>query len=198
MDGPAADATDPHPLPTPYRGGPLPITADGVGPLRWDAPRTMEVLRALFPDARIERRQLVDGENRRTILIVERANTPILEAVERIDDPVVDNMLAAFVVRVAAGQPVGPGGERLMDRWSRLDLKSSDCAMGEGRDRFALICPSSKAPSVKLAFGVPGWASDRVPPDKVLADKAFLREFIWTYSQNFTPPAPAAGIGAIR
>ncbi len=189
-DRPVADPTDPHPLPIPYTGGPLAISQDAVGPLRWDAPRTAEVLRALFPDAKIDRQVRTDGDTQAPVLIVERNNQPILEAVGPPDDPLLANRGSPFEIRIYGGEPVGPNGERLMDRWSRLGLKAADCTMGEGRDRFALVCPAPKTEGVALIFGIPGWTSDQTPPDAVLADKAFLREFLWTYSQHpISPPA---------
>ncbi len=159
---------------TPYEGGPLALDEYAVGPIAAQTPFTLEAIQARFPKAQVKKAFLHgDGETGTPIITVDQDGTGILEVS---GDP---STGMVGEIRVAGGPAAGPRGEALLMKWSAADMDLPRCRMGQGRDRYAVICTQPGEPVLRYVFGVPGWTKDELPPAQVLADKAFLREFVW-------------------
>lgn len=159
---------------TPYEGGPLALDEYAVGPIAAQTPFTLEAIQARFPKARVKNAFLHGaGEAKTPIITVDQDGTGVLEVS---GDP---STGMVGEIRVAGGPAAGPRGEALLMKWSAADMDLPRCRMGQGRDRYGVICTQPGEPVLRYVFGVPGWTKDELPPADVLAAKAFLREFVW-------------------
>lgn len=192
---PAADAPIERPpppvavAPTPatppaesWTSGALKIAPGGVGPLSAATPFEREAVLALFPKARVEPGFLHFGDKTWPQITVEQGDALGLSIIET--GP------GQREVRIAAGQAVGPAGEALMARWTDAGFDPAQCVAGQDRDVNTVVCRREGVPQIAYVFGVPGWTQPATPPAATLAEKAFIREIVWTPS--VAGPAPAA------
>lgn len=149
---------------TPYVGGPLMLDEFSVGPLMAQTEFSPEAIASRFPNAKVDAvfsRIIIDqGDG-----ILEIQSNP---GTTKIGD-----------IRITGGTPKGPRGETLRMKWADADIDYPRCWMGKDRDLHAVICTQPGEPVLRYVFGVPGWTQDTLPPETMLRDKAFLREFIW-------------------
>ncbi|MCC7268564.1 MAG: DUF1131 domain-containing protein [Caulobacteraceae bacterium] len=161
----------------PWTSGELKVTPGGVGPLSAATPFEREAVLALFPEARVEPGFLHFGDKTWPQIAVEQGDALGLSIIE--------TSPGHREVRISAGQAVGPNGEALMARWADAKFDPADCEAGIGRDVGAIVCRRPDTPQISYIFGVPGWTQSTIPPAATLAEKAFIREIVWT------PPAGA-------
>ncbi|HJV42991.1 DUF1131 family protein [Caulobacter sp.] len=168
---------------TPYAGGPLNVTKDGVGPISGSTAFDLPTLKALFPKAKVEQAFLHFGEGpAQPIINVEQDNAPLLE-IGKTDEG------AIAYVAAAAGEVRGPKGEQLLAKWGDLGFTIDQCRAGQGREINQTICVRPEAPSVSYVFGVPGWTGPGLPSEAVLKAKGQLNALVWR-------PAEGAVVGA--
>lgn len=194
---PAADAPVEHPAPTvvapeipppppaePWTTGELKITPGGVGPLSAATPFERAAVMALFPQARVEPGFLHFGDQTWPQITVEQGDALGLNLIE--------TRPGQREIRVSAGKAVGPNGETLLTKWTDAKFDLSQCDAGDGRDVNAVVCRRPDAPQIAYVFGVPDWTQPIMPPPAILAEKAFIREIVWTPPVGApTAPAPA-------
>jgi len=168
---------------TPYVGGPLKITKDGVGPITGATAFDLATIKALFPKAKVESAFMHYGSGpAQPIINVEQDNVPLLE-IGKTDEGEI------AYVRAAAGDIRGPKDEQLLAKWSDLDLSVENCRLGTGREVGATICVRPEAPTVLYMIGVPGWNKPALPSETALKAKGQLNELIWR-------PAEGAVVGS--
>lgn len=167
-----APVAPPAPPAEPWTSGELRITPGGVGPLSAATPFERAAVVALFPQARVEPGFMHFEDSTWPQIAVEQGDALGLTILE--PKP------GHREIRVAGGQAVGPNGETLMAKWPDTGFEIGQCAAGEGRDVNALVCRRPNATQIAYVFGVPGWTTGGVPPAATLAEKAFIREIIWT------------------
>lgn len=173
---------------TPYTGGPLKITRDGVGPITSATAFDLATIKALFPKAKVESAFLHFGPGpAQPIINVEQDNTPLLEIGQTPEGE--DGSGEIAYVRAAAGDVRGPKDEQLLARWSDLGLSIDNCRLGTGREVGTTVCVRPEAPTVLYMIGVPGWNKPAIPPETALKAKGQLNEFIWR-------PAEGAVVGS--
>jgi hypothetical protein len=173
-----APEVPPAPPAEPWTEGELKITPGGVGPLSAATPFDRNAVIALFPQARVEPGFLHFGDQTWPQITVEQGDALGLSLIE--------TRPGQREIRVSAGKVVGPNGETLMSKWPDAKFDPAQCTAGDGRDVNAVICRRPEAPHIAYVFGVPGWTQPTMPPLATLAEKAFIREIIWT------PPVGAA------
>lgn len=184
---PVATAPVVAPAAEPWTTGELKITPGGVGPLSAATPFEREAVLALFPQARVEPSFLHFGDQTWPQITVEQGDALALSIIE--------TKPGQREVRVAGGQAAGPTGEALMARWPDAKFDPANCEPGQGRDVNAVVCRRPDVPQIAYVFGVPGWTHPTMPPVATLAEKAFIREIVWTPPAGppvIQPPAPAA------
>jgi hypothetical protein len=168
---------------TPYLGGPLKITKDGVGPITGATAFDLATIKALFPKAKVESAFMHFGSGPpQPIINVEQDNVPLLEIGKTEDGDIA-------YVRAAAGDIRGPKDEQLLAKWSDLDLSVDNCRLGTGREVGQTICVRPEAPTVFYMIGVPGWNKPALPSETALKAKGQLNELIWR-------PAEGAVVGS--
>ncbi|HYD44912.1 MAG TPA: DUF1131 family protein [Phenylobacterium sp.] len=170
----------------PWTSGELKITPGGVGPLSAATPFEREAVLALFPEARVEPSFLHFGEQTWPQITVEQGDALGLSIIE--------TKPGQREVRVATGQVAGPNGETLLAKWTDARFDPANCQPGQGRDVNAVVCRRPDAPQITYVFAVPGWTQPTMPPAATLAEKAFIREIVWTPPAGppiVQPPAPA-------
>lgn len=145
----------------------------GVGALGAHTPFTVEAVQAAFPDAVVEKAFLHEGDGTVPILAARIGGEQALEI-----QGDANGRVARILVQ--GGDFQGPAGERLLQKWIDAGFAPADCRMGEGRRKHAVVCKRSAADPIEYVFGVPGWASDDLPPTDVLIARAQLNEFVWT------------------
>lgn len=171
---PAAQPAAPASAPAMSAPDPLSVRPTGVGPIGDGTPFDAELIARAFPGATVERGFMhFGGKERVPIMSVLADGTQTLQIVG-------DAAGSVGEVTVTGGAFVAPGGEKLMTRWSETRFAVDDCVMGDGPSLHALVCRKPDAPEIQYVFGIPGWGSSETPSADVLAEKAFLREFIWT------------------
>lgn len=158
---------------TPHAGGPLAVSAQGVGPITsataFDAP----TLAALFPKAVVKSAFLHSGPGPAApIITVEQNQIPLME-ISRNED----GDLGA--IRLEGGDVRGPRGETLLTPWSALNLDIAHCRAGEGRDVNTVVCARPEAPNVQYLIGVPGWTQGGLPTVETLNAKGQLNGLVW-------------------
>lgn len=168
---------------TPYVGGPLKFTKDGVGPISGATAFDLATIKALFPKAKVESAFIHFGPGPgEPIINVEQDNTPLL-MIGKTDEGEI------AYVRGAAGDVRGVKGEPLLAKWNDLGLSIENCRLGTGREVGTTICVRPEAPTVLYMIGVPGWNKPALPPETALKAKGQLNELIWR-------PAEGAVVGA--
>ncbi|MGH1558972.1 DUF1131 family protein [Caulobacter segnis] len=173
---------------TPYAGGPLKVTKDGVGPITAATAFDLATLKALFPKAKVDNAFLHFGQGpAQPIINIEQDNTPLAEIGKTPEGE--DGSGEIAYVRVNAGDARGPKDEQLLAKWADLGFTVGQCRAGEGREVNAVVCVRPEAPTVSYVFGVPGWTQGGVPPEATLKGKAQLNELIWR-------PAEGANVGS--
>lgn len=179
------------PAAEPWTTGELKITPGGVGPLSAATPFERDPVLALFPEARVEPSFLHFGEQTWPQITIEQGDALALSIIE--------TKPGQREVRVAGGQAVGPNGETLMARWADAKFDPANCEAGQGRDVNAVVCRRPDIPQIAYVFGVPGWTQPTLPPPATLAEKAFIREIVWTPPGGppvIQPSAPAPAAAA--
>jgi hypothetical protein len=158
---------------TPYEGGPLALDEFSVGPLMAQTEFSLEAVTPRFPKAVVKAAFLHDGAGAPTPIITVEQSGGVLE--------IQGNPGARTVgdIRISGGSPQGPRGETLMMKWADADMDYPRCWMGKDRDVHAVICTQPGEPVLRYVFGVPGWIQDTMPPEALLREKGFLREFFW-------------------
>ncbi len=168
---------------TPYAGGPLKVTQDGVGPITAATAFDIPTIQALFPKAKVEQAFIHFGQGPALPIInVEQDNVPLLEIGKGEEG-------AIGYIRAASDPVAGPRDEKLLAKWDAVGFTADQCRAGEGREINAVICVRADAPTVSYVFGVPGWTKGGVPPEATLKAKAQLNELHWR-------PAEGAVVGA--
>jgi hypothetical protein len=179
-----ADRVDYGPAPpaVPYSGGLMPLSHWGVGPIRRTTYFESPVIAALFPKA-VVRDSTVQIETDESLadILVEQNGTRILEIDDYdgikyapgTDDPLIGN------VRLVGGPVRGPGGETLGMSWRDARFDLSQCEIGEGRQKNALVCARRGEGAITYVFETPNWDSIEFPPASRLRD-TYLREIVWT------------------
>jgi hypothetical protein len=172
----------------PWTSGELKITPGGVGPLSAATPFEREAVLALFPEARVEPSFLHFGEQTWPQITVEQSDALGLSIIE--------TKPGQREIRVASGQAAGPNGEALLARWADARFDTAGCEAGQGRDVNAVVCRRPDAPQITYIFAVPGWTQPTMPPAEILAEKAFIREIVWTPPAGVPLAAPATAPAA--
>lgn len=163
---------------TPYLGGPLKITKDGVGPITTATAFDLATIKALFPKAKVESAFMHFGPGpAEPIINVEQDNVPLLMIGKTEDGEIA-------YVRAAAGDIRGPKDEQLLAKWNDLGLTLDSCRLGTGREVGATICVRPEAPTVLYMIGVPGWNKPALPSETALKAKGQLNELIWRPSEG--------------
>jgi hypothetical protein len=52
--------------------------------------------------------------------------------------------------------------------------------MGDREFINALVCRKPGVKEIEYVFGIPNWTSNETPSARVLEERAFLREIVWT------------------
>ena len=182
-----APVVPPAPPAEPWTKGELKVAPGGVGPLSAATPFDRTAVVALFPYARVEPGFLHFGDQTWPQITVEQGDALGLTLIE--------TKPGQREIRVAGGDVTGPGGEKLMAKWSDAGFEIGQCVAGEGRDVNALVCRRPDAPQIAYVFGIPGWTTGGVPPAATLAERAFIREIVWTPPVGATV-APASATTA--
>jgi hypothetical protein len=153
---------------------PLSVRPTGVGPLGEGTPFDKAAIEGALPGATVEP-AFVNFRREETtpVLNVSAGGTQTLQiagdAAGRIGS-----------ITVTGGDYEAPDGERLLARWSELRFQPDDCVMGDGPTLHALVCRKAGVPQIDYVFAIPGWTSSETPSAQVLADRAFIREMVWT------------------
>uniref|UniRef100_B0T150 DUF1131 domain-containing protein n=1 Tax=Caulobacter sp. (strain K31) TaxID=366602 RepID=B0T150_CAUSK len=158
---------------TPYVGGPLILDEFSVGPVMAQTDFVLAAIQPRFPKAAVKTAFLHQGPGEPTPIITVEQGGGVIEIQGNPGTTKVGD------IRITGGTPKGPRGETLGMKWANADLDYPRCWMGKDRDLHAVICTQPGEPVLRYVFGVPGWTQDAMPPEAVLRDKAFLREFIW-------------------
>jgi hypothetical protein len=148
----------------------------GVGPLTATTPFTREAIAALFPRSDVKSAYLSEEGAQVPIITVTGPESLVLEIKEAGSTRLVGTTL------VQGGAVVGPRGEALLDPWKGMGFGKADCVLGADRFSGAAICRRPDAPALGYVFGVRGDLNGKpgeAPDTAVLADKGFLREFLW-------------------
>ncbi|MBX3481739.1 MAG: hypothetical protein KF842_15210 [Caulobacter sp.] len=151
-------------------------SAVGIGPLTPSTPFNREAIAALFPGSEVGTAYLAE----------EGVQVPVI-TVNGPDDLVLEIRQAGSTGRIGdtlaqGGAVVGPRGETLMAPWSSLGFKASDCVIGADRYSGAALCRRADTPALAYVVGARGELAGRpgeTPDPEGLADKGFLREFLW-------------------
>jgi hypothetical protein len=152
---------------------PLSIRPTGVGPLGDGTPFDKALVEGAFPGATVESAVMQLAEERTPVLNVLAAGTQTLQIVS-------DGAGQIGAINVTGGDYVAPGGEKVMTRWADAEFTLDNCVMGSERFTHALLCRKPNETTIVYVFGIPGWTSSEPPSAGILADKAFLREIVWT------------------
>jgi hypothetical protein len=113
---------------TPYTGGPLPVRAEGVGPITAETAFDLPTIKALFPKAVVEQAFLHFGSGpAQPIINVEQNQIPLMEISKSEDGDLGE-------IRLAGGDVRGPKDETLLTKFSSLAFDIKNCRAGEGRD----------------------------------------------------------------
>jgi hypothetical protein len=158
---------------TPYENGPLALDEFSVGPLMAQTEFSLDAIKPRFPRAEVKAAFLHQGAGESTSIITVEQGGGVLEIQGNPGTTKVGD------IRISGGTPKGPRGETLMMKWADADMDYPRCWMGKDRDVHAVICTQPGEPVLRYVFGVPGWSQDALPPETVLREKAFLREFFW-------------------
>lgn len=168
---------------TPYAGGPLSVSAQGVGPITSATAFDAATLAALFPRAVVKSAFLHSGPGPAApIITVEQNQVPLME-ISRSED----GELGA--IRLEGGDVRGPRGESLLTKWSELGLDLAHCRTGEGRDINTVVCARPEAPNVSYLIGMPGGTQGRLPTVEILNAKGQLNGLVWR-------PVEGAAVGS--
>jgi len=173
------------PKPEPYRSGPIPVGAWGVGPIR--ARTYFETARIfdLFPLAVVQKVTVRIAPDETTAAItVTQGGVQLLEIDDGTENVPGTNDPMIGSVRAMGGPVVGPHGERLGMTWRAAKMDLSECEVGVERDANTVICARPGEGAVMYQFAAPGWDSEEMPPDSVLSHGGYIKAIIWT------PPAP--------
>lgn len=167
----ASGATDRF---TPYEGGPLALDEFSVGPVMAQTEFSMEAIKPRFPKAKVEGVFIRDDGSKSTLMgVTVEQGGGVIEIHGNPGSTKVGD------IRVVGGTPQGPRGETLGMKWADADMDYPRCWMGKDRDVHAVICTQPGEPALRYVFGVPGWTQDVMPPEAMLREKGFLREFFW-------------------
>jgi hypothetical protein len=158
---------------TPYEGGPLALDEFSVGPLMAQTEFLVDVVKPRFPKAVVKSAFLHQEAGEPAPIITVEQGGGVIEIQANPGTGTVGD------IRITGGTPKGPRGETLMMKWADADMDYPRCWMGKDRDAHAVICTQPGEPVLRYIFGVPGWTQDTMPPEAVLRDKGFLREFLW-------------------
>ena len=158
---------------TPYEGGPLALDEFSVGPVMAQTEFSLDAIQQRFPKAKVEKAFLHQGGGEPTPILTVEQGGGVLEIQGNPGTTKVGD------IRITGGTPKGPRGETLGLKWADADMDYPRCWAGKDRDLHAVICTQPGEPALRYVFGVPGWTQDTLPPEAVLRDKGFLREFFW-------------------
>ena len=169
---PATEAT--MPADAPKAAPAWTASNDGIGPLNGATAFDAAAVTALLPGSEIKTAYLHE----------EGGETPIITAYGPDELGLELQGANGKVSRILAqgGPVVGPRGERLMDKFSASGLKAEDCVLGADRMSGAALCRRADAPNLALIYGAPGELKGKpgdTPDAAALAEKGFLREFLW-------------------
>lgn len=179
------DVVDPGPVPPaePYVDGLMPLSHWGVGPIRRDTYFERPVIAQLFPKAHVRDAVIrIAPDETRDAIVVEHAGAPMLEIDDYdgqkyapgTNDPLIGN------VRLVGGPVLGPRGETLGMGWKAAGFDLSQCEIGTGRVKNAMVCARRGEGAITYVFEIPGWDSVEFPPQSQLRSTAYLREIVWT------------------
>ena len=158
---------------TPYVSGPLALDEYSVGPVMAQTEFSLDAITPRFPKGQVKAGLLHDGAGEPIPIITVEQGGGVIEIRGNPGSPLVGDM------RVTGGSPVGPRGEILRMKFADADMDYDRCRIGDGRDRYAVVCSQPGEPVLRYVFGVPGWTADVLPPLDVLRQKAVLRGFVW-------------------
>jgi hypothetical protein len=168
----------------PYRAGPILVGGWGVGPIRARTYFETARIADIFPLAVVQKETVRIAPDETTAAIaVTQAGVQLLEIddgtgnVPGTNDPMIGQ------ARAIGGPVIGPHGERLGMTWRAARMDLSECEVGVERDANTVICARPGEGAVMYQFAVPGWDSEEMPPDSVLARGGYIKAIIWT------PPA---------
>jgi hypothetical protein len=176
VQAPVAPATEANLPADAAEGAPAYSASDaGIGPVTTTTPFTQDAIAALFPGSQVKEAFLNEEGMQTSIVTVNGPDELVLEIQQSMTEGRVGKILAQ------GGPVAGPKGETLLDRWSALGFARDQCVMGVDRFVNALLCRRPGAPNLAYVLAIPGYQAtdDQVPPEALLADKAFLREFLW-------------------
>ena len=159
---------------TPYVGGPLALDEYSVGPLMAQTDFSLDAIRPRFPKAKVEG-VLIRDDGAPSKLI----GVTVYQGRGQIEISGSPDTILVGDIRVSGGTPVGPRGETLGMRFADADMDYERCHIGEGPDRYAVVCIQPGEAVLRYVFAVPGWTTDVLPPLDVLRQKAVLRGFVW-------------------
>ncbi|MBI1404677.1 MAG: DUF1131 domain-containing protein [Caulobacter sp.] len=151
-------------------------SAAGIGPLTPSTSFDREAVAALFPGADVRNAYLSEEGVQVPVITVNGPEDLVLEIKQAGSTGRVGDTL------VQGGPVVGPRGETLMAPWSSLGFKAADCVIGADRYSGAALCRRVDTPALAYVIGARGELAGRpgeTPDADVLADKGFLREFLW-------------------
>ena len=158
---------------TPYVGGPLALDEYSVGPLMAQTEFSLEAITPRFPKGVVKAAFLDEERGEPAPIITVEQGGGVIEVQGNPGSVLVGD------IRVDGGAPVGPRGETLGMKFADADMDYERCHIGDGRDRYAVICIQPGEAVLRYVFAVPGWTTDVLPPLDVLRQKAVLRGFVW-------------------
>ncbi len=151
------------------------VSAEGVGPITADTAFSRDAIAALFPDSEVKAAFInLEGEPYPVVTVFGPDELSI-EVLQGTTKGRINSILAQ------GGPVVGPRGEKLMDPFSGLGLKASDCVIGADRAYGAALCRRPGTATPAYVIGARGGLTGNVgdTPDAAELAKGFLREFLW-------------------
>lgn len=147
---------------------------DGIGPINGGTAFDAATVTALLPGSEIKTAYLHE----------EGGETPIITAYGPQELSLELQGAKGKVSRILAqgGPVVGPKGEKIMDSFKVSGFAATDCVLGADRMSGAALCRRADAPNLALVYGAPGELKGNpgdAPDAAALAEKGFLREFLW-------------------
>ena len=149
---------------------------DGVGPITARTAFDRAAIAALFPGSEVKSAFISLEGDSYAIVTVNGPDALVLEVMQGTNTGEIGSILAQ------GGPVVGPRGETLMAPFASLGFKAGDCLIGADRFSGAALCRRSPADALAYVVGAPGELAGNpgdAPDAAVLAEKGFLREFLW-------------------
>ena len=184
----------PEPVQEPYRFGLIRMGHWGMGPIRASTYFESEVLRELFPHAKVKDVKIrLAPDDTEDGITVTQDGVQLLQIDDSTIDTGPDQDPPIGRVRAVGGPVIGPAGETLGMSWTAARFDLSQCEIGVDQDRNSVICARRGEGAITYIFAVPGWDSEEVPSTSMMRKVAFLKQIVWTPPP---PPNPSSAAGA--